>query len=72
MTWATRFILGLALVVFAAAGAAYWYDQTEHPPFVVEPGELEVGTFPPGDHILTLRVTNPASVPRRILDVPDG
>ena len=67
--------VALFLVCTAAAGIAYWLEtrrQPVQPNFIVTPTAFDLPNITEGTHELTLRITNPASVPRRIIGLQEA
>ena len=75
MTWLLRILALLSVLCLAATGVSYWYlsqPPRVQPNFTVTPTEINWPDCPVGVHDLTLAITNPASVPRRIIGLAEG
>lgn len=65
----------LFALCLSVAGAAYWIETqppAHQPNFTVDPTEIDWPGASGGEHELILAITNPASVPRRILGSATG
>ena len=68
-------ILFLALGLILLASACYLYfnqEQSPDPDFILETNNITRNDLDPGEHELSIKITNSADRPRRIIGLAEG